>query len=394
MLRYLGITLVIAMGLGTGCVETETPPNIPLQVEVSYGNRIYVVDFSRFVPTGNVCTTFGTTNGSTLTTAVPGFDTVDRSQPHNCFVPVDADSLMVDQVEITNDLFQFCVDSEVCERPDPSDANEGDVCADEDDFDRCPVVDLTRFEADNVCKFIGRRLPTMLEHVMIRQAGFVNPSNPMPGQMQPYINGTTPPTSEVDAILGAFQTRPGPVGPADAPTGAALNDVITGMATTGPIYDLTGNQTEWSSDGFLDPDLQSGVLLPWFCLAPLPNPPPEANGAPTCPAVGPGETAPCVYGEYEPPGLPYGTYPVCITHPNVRFSGSAIALAGGGTQDMDTDARIVGVFARRLEEDPEANDMAPSRSYGVRCVDDRPSRDANGDLQPFNFIDVNTSFAP
>ena len=381
--------------LAVACVETESPPNIPLQTEIAYGDRIYLVDFSQQTPTGNVCTRFGVpvVGTSSVIAPVEGFGTgqIDITEPHNCFVPVQPKTLTVDRIEVTNDLFQLCVDSDVCRRPDPSDASKSQVCSDEDDFERCPVVDVPREEASRLCAFIGRRLPTMVEHIAIRQAGFVNPANPQPDQMAPFITGTNnEPNGCGDALLNTpvcNATRPSPVGSAEDPNGSAVNDVIT--LNNGSIFDLTGSQTEWSSDGFTT-SRGPATGLPWFCIAPL-----VQQDPPTCPVL-PGstnETAPCIYGDYQPPGLPYGTYPICITTNNAAFSGQIGALSGGGIQDLTADARTVGVFSRRTSDDPEGDD-GTERSFGFRCVDDRPSADENGDLQPFNTVEVDTTFSP
>ena len=399
MVSYRHISLLlVATALATACVESEPPPEIPQQVSVSYGARIYLVDDSQRVPAGNVCTKFGTVTSSAAAVEVvvqEGFGTGtltgnELAEPHNCFIPVTPKTITVDQVEVTNDLYQLCVDSDICRRPDPSDASESQVCSEEDGFDRCPVVDVPRSEAERLCTFIGRRLPTMVEHIAIRQAGFVNTANPQPSQMLPFPTGVQAPQACSDARLSGpcnGATTPAPVGPQDAPTGAAVGDAV--MADNGNIYDLIGNQTEWSSDGFAA-NRGPATGLPWFCIAPL-----IENDPPTCPVIdaGTGETAPCVYGDYQPAGLPYGTYPVCITTSNASFSGQIGALAGGGIQDQLEDRQTVGVFARRVSDDPNFVNNT-ERSFGIRCIDDRPSADANGDLMPFNFVEVDTTFDP
>ncbi|MEL7370176.1 MAG: SUMF1/EgtB/PvdO family nonheme iron enzyme [Myxococcota bacterium] len=397
--------LIVTTLVAISCVESERPPDIPQQAGITYGERIYLVDFSQETPDGNVCTKFGVTSTiSGFSVPVDGFGTgmIDATEPHNCFIPVTPKTLLVDQVEVTNDLFQVCVDSDICSRPDPSDASAAQVCSNEDDFDRCPVVDVTLEEARRLCTFIGRRLPTMVEHIAIRQSNFVDPDNPQPSQMLPYIGGTTPPNVCADALLNSATcnaTRPSPVGPSGSPRGGAANDMVMAMTSTvapnpqiGPIFDLMGSQTEWSSDGFpANRGLAEG--LPWFCIGPLPDP--GAGNPPTCPEIdaSTGETVPCVYGEYAPAGFPFGTYPVCITTSNAAFSGQIGALAGGGIQDELVDPRTVGVFARRIEVDPEGQ-TATKRSYGIRCVDDRPSADEQGQLQEFNTVEVNTLFSP
>ncbi len=391
-----GAVTITAM-FAAACVETEEPPPIPNQVSVSYGERIYLVDDSQTQPQGNVCTKFGTATSSAGGGVVVnilddfGGGTLSGSQldePHNCFLPVTPKTITVDQTEVTNDLFQLCIDSDICNRPDPADASEDQVCA--GDFDRCPVVDVPLGEATRFCQFIGRRLPSMVEHIAVRQAEFVDASDPQPEQMLPYPNGSETPTACSDARLprpcgGA--TSPDSVGPNSMPTGAAAGDVIAG--NDGPIFDLIGNQAEWSSDGFAAEGGPGG--LPWFCIAPL-----LETNPPTCPIIDAvnGVRAACVYGDYQPNDtLPYGTYPVCITSGSGQFNGAVGALAGGGIQDQLEDRRTVGTFARRVTRDPDFVNNS-ERSFGFRCIDDRPSADANGNLENFNFVEVDRTFTP
>ena len=365
-IRFTKLSGAVTALVVVGCVTSEPPPNIPLQAEIRYGNKIYLVDFSENSPDGNACTRFATVSQtSSVVTVVPGFGTgqiSDLSEPHNCFIPVVGDanrrSLKVDQIEVTNDLFQLCVDSDVCDEPDPADASKAQVCSNEDDFDRCPVVSVPFDQAETLCKYIGRRLPTMVEHIAIRQAGFIDPDNPQPSQMRPFVytDRIDPPGPCADALLNSEvcnAVRPAPVGSQSNPQGSAANDVVMGAG--GQIFDLTGSMQEWSQDSFASEEFRGGARgLPWFCVAKLPSAGDPAV-RPTCPA-----NAHCVYADYEPDGFPYDTYALCITNPNAAFSGNLGALAGGGIQDMIVDARTVGVFARRTEGDPRGETVVLS----------------------------------
>lgn len=398
----LATTLTVA-----ACVESEPPPNIPLQAPIPYGPRIYLADFSQSAPSNLVCTKFGTlaAGTSTVVNALPGFGTgtVDLTEPHNCFIPVVPDTLLIDRVEITNDLFQLCVDSGVCSRPDPSDASQDQVCSSDDDFERCPVVDVPRSEAERLCQYIGRRLPSMVEHIIARQAEMLridgrDPNDPQPEFMAPFITGTaTAPVSCNDALLnspGCNATRPSPVGSAQSPQGGAPNDVVLRGSDT-PVFDLTGSQREWAADLFVDQSLlrPEDRGLPWFCAARLP--PSPAGVRPTCPA----NTA-CVYGQFAPEGFDLDIYPVCITSQDATFrSGGVGSLSGGGIDStaQPKDARTIGVFSRRIDDDPNAEGGA-QRSYGFRCAGDLPT--ADGDPTDMVLpeddvrVQVDTSFQP
>ncbi|MCK6552088.1 SUMF1/EgtB/PvdO family nonheme iron enzyme [Myxococcota bacterium] len=364
-----------ALVLGA-CVEARDPPGLPGQVEVAYGPKVFLVDSTvGSIPRAEWCTRLAEpkTGTSTLTDTVVATDGVrntdgslrpiDPAAPHNCYVTVTPGRLRVDQVEVTNELFQMCVDSGVCARPDPSKASKAQVCTSEDLFDRCPVVEVTQTQAETFCKFIGRRLPTNLEHLVFRQANATDSQDPTTIPVLPNgKNEDDPPALCSEGVVGsAGCSRPQPVTPGATPNdtkGAALGDAVTGE--TGQIYDLIGNASEWSSD--LLPAIRGlATGLPWFCQAPVP---PVAIGeTPACPE---GQT--CVRGQYQPAGLPLGDYPVCIAFPEYRaISGLHGSLFGGSFADNKTDREHLGTFGRRVEQSP---DEEPAKSYGFRCVGD------------------------
>jgi hypothetical protein len=142
--------------------------------------------------------------------------------------------------------------------------------------------------------------------------------------------------------------------------GAAQLDVVAG--SMGQVFDLTGNVSEWASD--LIPAIRgTGVGYPWFCMGALP-PRSGPTDVPRCPTG-----AVCVRGQYQPEGLPLGDYPVCIAWGREleAISGAHGSLMGGNFSDNDIDRSHAGVFARRLELNP---DKEPAKEYGFRCVGD------------------------
>lgn len=370
---------LVALAFAAGCVEAKTPPAIPHQAAIPYGPKVYLVDdTSGGGVRDEVCTRLAelqTTTSTTPATIVATDDVTDNDGnpkeinprvPHNCYVEVKPKMLRIDMVEVTNELFQLCVDSGVCIRPDPADASKGQVCSSEDGFDRCPVVEVGQGEADRFCKFIGRRLPSGIEHVIARQVMAADTQDP--STIPVYPNGTREegnvPSVCSAAILGnGGCSRPVPITVgADAATtkGAAPGDLAEGAGAK--VYDLMGNAAEWSSD--LLPairGLASG--LPWFCQAPVL--PVAVGEAPECP---PGAGTICVYGQYQPDGLPLGNYPVCVAFPNLRaVSGAHGSLFGGSFVDNTPDRKDAGVFGRRTELSP---DDQPGKHYGFRCAGD------------------------
>lgn len=383
---FLGLAATLGLA---ACVEAREPPALPDQAEVSYGDRLYLVDDTRdTVPTLGRCTRLGAVVTTTSTSATPevqpldGRGPLDPTVPHNCFVPVAPKRLKVDTVEVTNDLFQLCVDSGACKAPDPSKSNKGQVCSDEDAFDRCPMVEVSQQEAANFCTWIGRRLPSGLEHLALRQAAFGGDLT----RFTPYPGTSEIPAVCDDAVLrtaGCMASRPRPITLSGGTTGAASRDAANAEGGK-RLFDLVGNVAEWTSDLF---PIRRGNAegLPWFCVAALPNTidgPFSADNPPACPSQ---DALRCVYAQYQPsPDLPLGIWPVCLTNASGRFSGTVGALHGGSFRDQDATPERVGVFARRTEADPQGlPDTARSREYGFRCVGDRPSAVADGPVLPF-----------
>jgi len=422
-------TSLIAGGLllGTGCLSSVEGPELTAQGTVTYGDRIYLVDDS-FDPGGDrrnrtaidnqdsdlpaICSRLTTriedVQGDTSTidallmnmgfVAEDDGNPLDRAalrSPQNCFLPLDTNvvsgSLTVDATEVTTEMYQLCIDSGFCEAPDPSEAeNKDDICEDGDDgFNDCPMVGVSQSEAREYCSFVGRRLPTAFEAIMIRQQGWAASGQREPDDFTAFPTGEAAPADCEDAHLQRFDC--GPPERISPPTGAASADAVD--AGDVEIFDLTGHVAEWVDDGFpSNRALRDGVAgadasLPWFCIALIEQD--DMTGEPECPNIS-GDmdpfsdvTFPCVYGYYDPneapsslgldqgalPELPYGLYPVCLTTNTGSFQGPNGALFGGNYVDIDDDTGRV--FSRRVEPSPnDPENPQNAFAYGFRCVDD------------------------
>jgi len=402
----------IVLLLLCSCIESREPPDRLPQALVSYGPKIILVDNTRAgAPNSAACTrltTVATTTSATTAGVRPVDDKIDMPfdpamsdqdarTPANCFVNVTSKTLRVDRVEVTNELYQLCVDSDACEKPDPSKAGKAPLCNDEDEWDVCPLVEVTQSQASNFCKWVGRRLPTGIESVAIRQQNLAcaNPNdvtlcdriNPVKVADLTYPTGNVAPNSCDQAVLSAHSClKPRPVDIAgDQISGAAAMDAVTGLdpeTMTGgvPIYDLMGNVSEWTADLHPVSRGPKGDDLPWFCAAALSEADFSAANPPVCP-----QTARCVYGDYAPyPYAEYKTWPVCIIADDGAFSGTRGSLFGGSYRDEVIDRETVGTFGRRVETQPEElPDTQRAREFGIRCVDQRESAPEGGTPPPF-----------
>lgn len=399
------LPLLLLIGSAAACVESREPPPVPDQATITYGDKIYLVDNTRNIGRTDQtpCTRLGTTATSTdtlrSTDGIPG--TIDPTVPHNCFVPVASKSLTVDVVEVTNELYQLCIDSGACQTPDPAQSDRAQLCQNEDMFDVCPVVEIPQTEASNFCAWIGRRLPTTIESIAIRQA--VRQADD-PAVIKPYIlgDGEEPPVACDDAVIAGgscMSTKPFPVLNEDgSPKGGAPRDVIPADKN---IYDLTGNVAEWTSDR-VSSRRGNADDLPWFCIAALPEVSTTTTSSttpvppPTCPTGLEGLR--CAYAQYDPPGADngLGVYPLCLTTENGAFSGDIGVLMGGTYRDSASNATeerdYYGIFGRRPQSMPdELSDGSLARQYGIRCVDNRDSAGDDGVVPTFlNELEVVT----
>ncbi len=380
------------------CVESREAPPLIDQATIEYGPRIYLVDSTRNEGRNaqSACARLGTVTTATDTTPLLSTDgllpaEIDLLTPHNCFVQVTPKALTVDTVEATNELFQLCVDSGACRTPDPAKSERAQFCRVEDDFDVCPVVEVPQSEAQNFCAWIGRRLPTMIEAIAIRQGGLGEGARLDPTQLLPFPNGESPPDACADAVHGGgscMATKPNPV--LDANGQVAGGGARDNVEADKPIFDLMGNVSEWTSDRIAS-RRGNASDLPWFCIAELPNIGTSSTSSvaepPECPDDLEGLA--CVYGQYKPhASLPLGVYPVCLTNASGGFSGDIGVLAGGSYRDDATDLNderdFFGTFARRVQSGPDdLSGEALARQYGFRCVDDRDSAMGDGEVPPF-----------
>lgn len=384
MRRSMDRTLLWSVGAvvlfgAAACVGTREPPLIPKQSEIAYGPKVFLVDDTVGMQIKDgLCTRLGEAKvgtTTTATTAVAATDDVHDASgailpinpriAHNCFIDVKPKTLHVDAVEVTNELFQLCVDSGWCSTPDPSKASKGQVCKTEGDFDRCPVVEVTEGQAVRFCEWVGRRLPSGVEHVIMRQAEASDTQDPATIPVYPTgskMEADRPATCQAAVIGPAGCSQPLPITLGSKPEdtkGAAAGDVVSG--SSGQVYDLMGNVAEWSSD--LIPAIRGAATgYPWFCQGPVP-PVLNAGDAPACP-----EGATCVNGQYQPPGRALGIYPVCVAFQRYRAqSGAFGALFGGSFGDTKATRQQIGVFGRREEKEP--NDKAV-KEFGFRCAGD------------------------
>lgn len=356
-IRWTATALIASFGFGA-CVKSNAPPEPTPQVAVAFGTRILLTDRTL----GNLplhCKLGGIVDTTGTSTTIGGAELGDVREAHNCYVNVTSAELLVDVIETTNDLFQLCVDSGVCEKPDPSNVEKDQICSDTDQFGSCPAVSVQQFEAERFCEFVGRRLPTGVEQVMMRQQNMPQTY----GALEKFPTGNQAPEGSCpNAILqGCDGPKPMTIAGAD---GTGAEGAAKADRTTAGVFDLTGNAAEWSRD--LIPAIRPVPLdsLPWFCERPLPTR--AANEPPQCPA-----DEFCIHGRYDPDGdgpLPVREdYAICVASRTLSITnGQQGSVFGGNYKNASGTDDEAGVFARTIVNEPD-KDPADAK-FGFRCV--------------------------
>ena len=72
---------------------------------------------------------------------------------------VELDGFWIDQTEVTSGMYAQCVDAGACSPPEESNPTQVDTAR----YDVYPVINVSWFQANDYCNWIGGRLPTEAE---------------------------------------------------------------------------------------------------------------------------------------------------------------------------------------------------------------------------------------
>ena len=154
-------------------------------------------------------------------------------------VELELTPFSIDVHEVTNLQYEYCVANDACTAPKFGNASTIIEYYGTDQYASYPVVNVTHEQAAQYCAFVGKRLPT--EYEWERVAKGADPENPRiyPSDSFPASLGSC--TSGVALKLCGGSVRPEPVA-------SSSQDMVS--ETTGQVYDLAGNVTEWTSSYF------------------------------------------------------------------------------------------------------------------------------------------------
>ncbi len=209
---------------------TNTPPAINPTAEVNAGGeagseRVSSVDGMPevYIPDGSF--------------RMGGLDVdaqIDETPAHN----VTLKGFWMDKLEVTNAMYALCVQAGACEPPQFFKSGTRDSYFNNAEFDDYPVVYVTWAQADNYCKWTGRRLPTEAEWERAARGD----------DFRTYPWGDERP----DSSRGNFNYFIGDT--------ARVGGFPAGASSFG-VLDMAGNVAEWVHDYFDGKYYSKGVTM-------------------------------------------------------------------------------------------------------------------------------------
>ena len=198
--------------------ETDTPTDFTDPAGVSMS----------FVPAGNF-----------IAGSDQGYD--NEKPVHNVYL----DDFYIDKYEVTNALYQACVDAGACQPPDKAGSYTRDSYYGDSQFDNYPVVYVDWENANAYCQWRGMQLPT--------EAQWEKAARGTDGRRYPWGDN-------IDETYANYNNAVGDT--------TEVGSYENGKSIYG-IYDMAGNAWEWVADWYSDT---------YYLNTPLTNPPGPATG--------------------------------------------------------------------------------------------------------------------
>jgi eukaryotic-like serine/threonine-protein kinase len=159
---------------------------------------------------------------------------------------VKLDEFWIDQTEVTNGMYALCVKSGKCRSPKQINSNMRPSYYNDLTYDPYPVIFVTWTDANNYCKWAGKRLPS--------EAEWEKAARGTDGRVYPWGN-ITPNKSLANFNMDIGDTQP-------------VGSYPKGQSPYGAL-DMAGNVQEWVNDWY-------GPT--YYVSSPKENPPGPANG--------------------------------------------------------------------------------------------------------------------
>ena len=149
----------------------------------------------------------------------------DRNSDEEPVHSVYLDAFWMDQTEVTNAMYNECVDASVCEQPD----NKTNIGVGE--FANHPIVYVNWFDAQSYCEWTGRRLPTEAEWEKAARGNLERKDYPWGNQPPLCTLGVSNGAQYQDCVNETIQVK-----------SFDVNGYL--------LYDMAGNVWEWVADWY------------------------------------------------------------------------------------------------------------------------------------------------
>ena len=187
------------------------------------------------------------------------FGLVDEQPVHI----VQLDAYWLDRTEVTNEMYQKCVQAERCEEP------RNLIYYNDPEYSNHPVVFVSWTNAAAYCSFVYRRLPTEAEW---EKAAAWNPTKNEKlvypwGNLYDCSKGNFDDETQLDSSL----MQDGSVD-CDGYTQTAPVGIFSNGASPYGALDMAGNVWEWVHDAFIGVDPFNASDKNYYAISPFENP--------------------------------------------------------------------------------------------------------------------------
>jgi formylglycine-generating enzyme required for sulfatase activity len=221
--------------VGTKLVTSE--PAIPIKPIPTHTAVVLTSIPTDILPKLDAGSTMPGQDGMTLLYVPPGKFTMGSNQDGNDEKPshlVELSAFWIDQTEVTNEMYQKCVETQTCKKPSTT------TYYIDPRYAKYPVVFVSWQDAVKYCTYAGRRLPTEAEWEKAARGEDerIYPwGNQAPGTGKELLN---------------FRTSVGGT--------TAVNSYPKGVSYYGAV-DMAGNVLEWVNDRFVSTYYQNSPSL-------------------------------------------------------------------------------------------------------------------------------------
>ena len=171
-------------------------------------------------------------------------------------VLVNVDAFSIDEHEVTNIQYRYCVDMGTCQAPKSPGPKGFEDYYSATAYENFPVMAISQAQAEVYCKFVDRKLPTELQWERVAAGPFTDQASKRSSAISNGDSSLQNCDKTVAMALCAGYSQP------KAAMGSADDFVIENGQK---IWDLAGNVSEWVSGAYAEDLTCEKPLLPSGC---------------------------------------------------------------------------------------------------------------------------------